>query len=186
MKMMKTMKTWTQFLDEKLNQEHDFSSTQIDLPKSLATEIIIWGRKNIPNSFLYTKEDHGREDEIHVTVLYGLKDEHPDRIKEILEPQRPVKFKLGRVSAFDSDNEYDVIKIDVNSPDLHKLHKLLKILPHEESHPRYQPHVTIAYVKKGKGKKIIGDGTFDGEVIDSKKVIFSSYNGNKTEIELKK
>ena len=161
------MKTWNNFLDEKENQ-HDFSSTQINLPKTLANEIIAWGREYIPDSFLYNKQE-SRELEIHVTVLYGLRDEDPDKVKEILETERPVKFKLGKISAFDTNEEYDVIKIEVISPNLHKLNKLLKVLPHQDSHPRYNPHVTI-----------------EGEIISAKEVIFSSYNGQKTEIELKK
>ena len=103
-----------------------------------------------------------------------------------MEQERPVKFKLGRISAFDNNEEYDVIKVEVISPDLHRLHKSLKALPHHDKHPRYQPHVTIAYVKKGKGKRIIGNGAFDGEIVKSDKVTFVSFNNEKTEIELKK
>ena len=176
------MRTWTKFLDEK-EGEHKFSSTQINLPKLLANEIATWGRKHIPDAFLYS--DEGRENETHVTVLYGLRDEGCDKVKEILEKQSPIKFKLGKISAFEN-GEYDVIKIEVNSPGLHKLHRLLKALPHHDSHPKYQPHVTIAYVKKGKGKRIIGNGTFEGEIIEANTVVFTSKNGGKTEIKLKK
>ena len=189
--MTRKLPTWQKFLDEKENQQRDFSSTQINLPKAITNEIIAFSKEHIPDSFLYQKEnnaydDYGREINSHVTILYGLKDEDPDAAKKILEQQRPVVLKLGRISAFDTNDEYDVIKIDVNSPDLHKLHKLLKALPFHNDYPRYQPHVTIAYVKKGKGKRIIGNGTFDGEIIKTNKVVFSSLNGDKTEIELKK
>jgi 2'-5' RNA ligase len=179
------MKTWNKFLDEKENNDHDFSSTQINLPKKLADEIIAWGREHIPNSFLYNN-DKGRENEIHVTALYGLRDKKPDKVKEVLKDQKSVKLKLGKISAFIDNGEYDVIKIDVNSPNLHKLHKLLKSLPHCDSHPKYIPHVTLAYVKKGKGKRIIGNGIFDGEIIESDKLTFNSFNGEKTEIKLTK
>ena len=176
------MRTWNKFLDEK-EGERDFSSTQINLPKPLAEEIIAWGRENIPDSFLY--QETGREEKMHITVLYGLRDERPDKAKEILEKEKAVKLKLGKISAFDTSGEYDVIKIEVNSPGLHKLHRLLQALPHEDSHPKYNPHVTIAYVKKGKGKRIIGNGMFDGELIETNKIMFNSKNGEKTEIKLK-
>ena len=178
------MTKWNKFLDEKEGQQHDFSSTQINLPKNLAKEIIIWGREQLPDSFLYQAE--GREDEIHVTVLYGLKDEQPNQVKEILEKQKQIKFKLGKISLFDTNEEYDVVKIEVESPGLHKLHKLLKALPHQDSHPKYNPHVTIAYVKKGKAKRIVGNSHFEGEIILGKEVIFSSFNGEKTKIALKR
>ena len=176
------MKAWNKFLDEKEGQQHDFSSTQINLPKSLANEIIEWGREHIPDSFLY--ETEGREDEIHVTVLYGLRDEEPDNVKEILEKEKQIKFKLGKISLFNTNEEYDVVKIEVESPGLHKLHRLLQALPHMDSHPKYNPHVTIAYVKKGKAKRIVGEPHFEGEIITGKEIIFSSFNGEKTKIQL--
>ena len=47
-------------------------------------------------------------------------------ITAVFELLKPVKFKLGKITAFTTNGEYDVIKIDVNSPALHKLNKLLK------------------------------------------------------------
>ena len=172
---------WAKFLDEK-ESEREFSSTQINLPKPLAKEIIAWGYENIPDSYLYSED--GRELNPHITVLYGLRDESPNKVKEILEQEKSIKLKLGKISAFETPG-YDVIKIEINSPGLHKLHRLLESLPHQDNHPRYNPHVTIAYVKKGKGKRVIGNGIFDGEIVESQKIMFGSKNGEKTIIELK-
>jgi len=175
------MKTWQQFLQEKKNTNYDFSSTQVNLPHALANKIIKWGKVHIPDNELH---ELGREDEIHATVLYGIHDSEPDAVKKLLKSIQPINIKLGKISLF-SDDEYDVIKIDVRSPDLHKLNaKLRDSLKYTSSHPIYKPHVTIAYVKKGRGKKYDGLDPFDNNSIKINQIIFSSKDGTKTTISL--
>lgn len=66
----------------------------------------------------------------------------------------PIRLFLGKVGVFegkDHGKDYDVLYVEVSSPDLVKMHEVLKKLPHVESQRVFRPHVTIAYVKAGKG-----------------------------------
>jgi len=177
------MITWQEFLEKK-NTNYDFSSTQVNLPSNLSDKILSWGKNNIPDDVLYDRKGFGREDEIHATVLFGLHDMQPNAVEKILQDAKPIKLELGKISLFSSD-EYDVVKINVKSPDLHRLNtKLKSSLEYTSTHPGYKPHVTIAYVKKGEGKKYDGNKTFDGDDATIDEVIFSSKNGTKTKIRL--
>ena len=175
------MKTWRQFLLEKA--EHEFSSTQVNLPESIAKKIREWGRQHIASGDIHPEE--GNEDEIHVTVLFGLHDNEPDEVEEALTDEPPVRLTLGKTSIFECD-DYDVVKLDVESEDLHRINaKLQKHCVYTATHPTYKPHCTIAYVKKGMGKRYAGDDTFAGTELEIGEVLFSNKNREKTVIALK-
>jgi 2'-5' RNA ligase len=180
------MTKWEQFLVEKKGQTYDFSSTQIDLPVEIARKIVAWGKENIPDDQLHVDEDggKGREDEIHVTVLFGLHDATPFRVRSVLEGHKPIKIELGTTSVFTNSDQFDVVKINVISPDLHELNKALKdACPHTCKYD-YSPHVTVAYVKKGKGWQHGRDDEFLGEKFVADEVTFSSKLKKKTKIKL--
>jgi hypothetical protein len=54
-----------------------------------------------------------------------------------------------------------VLKLDVDCDVLHKVNKELSKLPHTTEYPNYKPHVTIAYLKPGLGKKYLNIGLKD-------------------------
>lgn len=57
------------------NAKYDYSSIHVDVPKDISDDIIKWGRKEISDREIFVMPRDpglGREDEIHVTVLYGL------------------------------------------------------------------------------------------------------------------
>ena len=56
----------------------------------------------------------------------------------------------------------------------------------EESHPVYNPHATIAYVKKGEAKKYAGNKIFSGINLHLDKIVFVNNKNKETEILLKK
>ncbi len=174
----------TYIINEMKKTEYKFSSTQINLPKELSEEIIDWGKKHISDDEIFAEDGLGREDEIHITVLYGLHDKKPDDVQKILENIKPFEISLGKISVFTNPLKYDVIKIEVESEKLHELNKNLQKLPHTNAYPTYKPHVTIAYVKKGKGWKKGGDKTFLGRHFEANSIIFSSRAGSKTKINL--
>jgi hypothetical protein len=152
-------------LAEGLLQEavYKLSTTQIDLPKEIGGHIIQWGELNIADDDLYIdeKDGCGRETEQHVTVLYGLTDSTPpEELTKIVESTKPFLIEFAGVSIFENE-KYDVIKIGVVSEGLHNLQsQIRKACPNENKFPDYQPHCTIAYVKKGKGKKYAGEDVF--------------------------
>jgi len=168
------------------NAKYDYSSVHVDVPKDIADDIIKWGRKEISDREIFVMPRDpglGREDEIHVTVLYGLHTDKPDQVKELLKNQNPPKIRLGKIEVFTNPDKYDVVVIHVISNDLRKLNKLLKEnVEFTNKYNSYRPHVTISYVKKGKGWKHRGFDKWEGKEFTCDHLIFSSTNGTKHKI----
>lgn len=188
------MISFLQFVEQRSNlildkSTHEYSCVLYYLPNDISNEIYDWGMKNISNKELYVEEDenYGREKYIHCTVLYGIHDQTSSSSKKIIKNIKPFKIKLGKITAFTTSDKYDVLKIDVKSVKLHNFNKSLKgNLEVTETYPEYKPHITIAYLKKGFSEKYINEDCFEGKTIIVNKVVFSSSNGTKTEIFLKK
>jgi 2'-5' RNA ligase len=108
---------------------------------------------------VYAGEDgtHGLETDPHVTVLYGLHDEvHEDLVCRVCQgASGPVEVDVNGISKFESE-EYDVLKLDVESKLLREMNKALRGFPYTNDYDEYRPHVTIGYLKKGKADKYIG------------------------------
>lgn len=115
-------------------------------------------QSKIDDDDLYQADDnggYGKEMTPHITILFGVHGdvedkEVEDRIKEIHQPE----VEIGKVSSFEN-KLFDVLKFDINSPELHELNKLFKELPHTSDYPDYHPHITICYLKKGKLDKYL-------------------------------
>lgn len=169
---------------------HSKSSLQYKLPKDIADDILNWSMNNVPEEELYTEEeDMGREDDIHVTVFYGILDEDSKDTSNVLEEHniKPFPVRLSTITAFQNKPEYDVLKVDVESSELHKIHRLIeKYLDTESTYPEYKPHLTIAYLKKGYADKYTGRNDFQGISMIAESLEFSSKNGTKTNFDLKK
>lgn len=107
---------------------------------------------------LYNEEGYGIEPDAHVTILYGFHDEvTAEEVFDLYKlnmPLRPIELRVKGINIFES-SEYDVVKFDVESDMLKKAHDIMKDLPNTETYPEYHPHITIAYVKKGEGKKYV-------------------------------
>lgn len=97
---------------------------------------------------------YGREKyrDAHVTILYGF---HAgvelDDIKEATTKYSVRDIRVEKIGYFEGSS-YDVVKIDLNYQFLKDLNREMKEFPYTNSFPKYQAHMTIAYVKKGKGK----------------------------------
>ena len=134
---------------------HNYSWVFVDLPKD-AQQIMLPFTKDIDKEDLYIKEgDAGIEKDPHITVKYGLETDDLKMVKEQIAKEKGGKIYLGKSTIFEGD-EYDVVKIDVESEALSRLHEKLNTLPHADKHAEYHAHATIAYVKSGKGKKYLG------------------------------
>ena len=166
---------------------HDYSSTQVDLPEKEAGEIRSFSEK-IPETELYTDPKdpgYGRETEPHITVRYGMESIDPEEIAPAFKGVGPVRARLGKLSIFETD-KYDVVKVDIESDDLRAANKKVgETVPVPgETFSDYQPHITVAYVKKGEGKKYIGDKSFEGKEITIDHVTLSAKGGKRNKIQL--
>lgn len=161
-----------------INAKYDYSSIHICFPQDLANSIINWGKTNISDDDIYVTHNDptfGREDDIHTTILYGIHKEYID-----LKIQKTIKVKLGKINCFTNSPKYDVVVIDVISEDLKQLNKeMTETIEHTNRYGSYKPHATIAFVKKGKGKKHLNLNLWEGIEFDSNQIIFSSKEGPK-------
>jgi 2'-5' RNA ligase len=162
-------------------QVHDFSSTQVPI-QGRASEIARKMQNQIQPSDLGPE---GKENEHHVTVKYGIAFQTPtQRMRQALRQFGPVQATLGKTSIFENPDA-DVLKVDVHSPDLNRLHKAIsKLAPTKDTHPVYQPHLTLAYLKPGKGKKYVGDSSLEGHQLTFSHVQFSGKRGHQERMPL--
>ena len=103
-------------------------------------------------------EEYGIEEEAHVTVLYGFNQTVTKKnIKPVMEDKCifHTDIEFVGISLFENE-KYDVIKLDVKSEKLNEYNKFFsENFPFESNFPDYKPHLTIAYVKSGLGKKYV-------------------------------
>jgi len=148
-----------------LEQKFSYSTTQINLPSPLDDFVVKWGRMHVQDQDLYYFDDGGggRETEPHITVLYGLLEPEPsDALRQIVRRTSPFWIRLGPTSLFENE-DFDVLKFSVVSPDLEALSGAIRqACPNENKYPKYIPHATIAYVKKGRAKHLNGLYPFEG------------------------
>lgn len=120
-----------------------------------------WGKivSQVKEDDLYVDRSEsifGKEVEPHITLLYGLhKDINHRKLIEDLESIKPITIKLKSINLFEND-DFDVLKIDVESEHLKKARDLF-INKYDNTQPfdDYNPHITIAYLKKGRGYKYV-------------------------------
>ncbi len=167
---------------------HSYASTQLDLPEGIAKKLAAFA-ESIPSHDL---AEAGRETDWHITLKYGLQDEGEEKARAILAAVSLITVRLGCMSIFRhdgnkpaEDGEHDVLKIDVESPDLHALHELLsRSLANTETFPEYRPHLTLAYLLPGKAAQYIGDDCFDGIRLTFDAVSFCRKDGVKVSLPL--
>ena len=180
------MQRFRKFLEMK-NTQYDFSSIHVDLPTPLAKEIQNWGNTKILDDDIFvsqTDPSFGREDEMHVTVLYGIHSESSEQVNKLIKDGK-LKVTLGKVEVFSNPLKFDVIVVAVDSPDLIALNeKMRKDIEYTNKYSEYKPHVTVAYVKNGKGWQHQGYDKWKGKEFSCNYIVFSSKNGSKERISI--
>lgn len=140
-------------LHEKEGVKYDKDCVLLLTPNNLWDETI----QKISDQDLYTEDEkYGKENEAHITLLYGLfiGKYNNDQVESILYDYTKVHFAITGIGVFENpDKPYDVVKFDIVSEDCITLNEKLKELPYENDFPDYHPHMTLAYVKKGLGNK---------------------------------
>lgn len=168
----------------KIPAKHDWSSAQFNMPPEIAMAIKDFSR-DIDKQRMTVD---GREKEPHITILYGIETDDPSKIIDAPRDKGPISLKIGKLSLFQNDDA-DVLKLGVDSSDLHDLNKHLRgELPHVDKQDDYAPHCTVCYLKSGEGSRFVGKSIegATGETVQGHTVRFSSKSGAKRDIALKK
>ena len=177
------IKNYIQFIKE--SSGYEYGCVMVEVPVSNWNEITSY----IDPEDVYTGDDdtHGIQDNPHVTILYGLHDGvTEEQIKSVFEGfTESINIEVDGIGIFEN-KDYDVVKFNVN-PDgaLQELHNRLSEFPNSNSFPDYKPHITIAYVNKGTGKKYLKpDYKYTVKNVD--KITYSMADGTETEFEYNK
>ena len=137
--------------EEQQDDTYDYSCVMCMAPFSLKCKIVDIVN-SIPTEALHS---YGKDYEPHVTGLFGIHSCDFDEIKSAISDLNPfVRFKIIGLSLFENE-DFDVLKFDIESPDMCELNCKLKTLDHTNNYPDYHPHLTIAYLKPGMGKQFI-------------------------------
>jgi DNA topoisomerase-1 len=148
------------------------------LPDDLAEELIQWGKANIPADDLDPKE--GMEMEKHVTVLYGFDtDFDTSRLAPLLT--KPIAMTLGKITRFRCpDKGYDVLKVDIESPDAEALNAAIKKAFMDDgvtpSGYDYHAHCTLAYIKPDHCTNLDGSDASSGRKVTVNELLYSLPN----------
>ena len=147
-------------LREMLTENRDASARRGCLMAMLSKEdtakILKFSKQLIKDEDLYLEgNEYGRENESHVTIRYGfINDLNEIEIRQLLKGHKPFVVEIEGLDKFDTHPSYDVAMFKVSSPVLRKLNEMSGIHLNECDYPDYNPHLTLAYVQKGRFNKI--------------------------------
>ena len=164
------------------------AATQFDMPAPIRAQALLYASRIDPAD-LYTPPDDWSssaiETDTHVTIKYGIRPDMLPVVSRIAAETIPMVLRFGPVTLFTENPEFDVVKVEVESNELRSLNGRLAALPgSDNSRPFYNPHLTIAYVRKGAGSKYIGAGPLTGQSVTVNQLTFSDPDGNKTAVPL--
>jgi DNA polymerase III epsilon subunit-like protein/2'-5' RNA ligase len=173
------IKNYIQFIKESING-HKYGCVMVDIPVSNWNEIT----SSIDPEDIFHGDENGDpkgiQEDPHVTILYGLHDGvTEDEVKSVFDNfDGEINIKVDGIDIFEN-KDFDVVKFNVK-PDgaLQYLHDELSKFPNSNQFPDYKPHITIAYVKKGTGKKYIKPD-YKYEVKNVNKITYSMSDGKK-------
>ena len=159
------------------NREYAFLMVDYETP-SIIKDL----QKKIPSRELYTEEDnedYGLEKQSHVTLVPCLdNDIDIDKLKSYLKPIDEYDIVLTDISKFECE-KFDVLKCAVKSKALKDTNK--EIVDKFETHSEYKdynPHMTIAYMKKGMADKYLKKILDKLILLKAKNFNFSYFDGD--------
>jgi len=167
---------------------YKYSCAMLNLSDNVSPILQYWCKKYIPSENLYVNEDQGIEGYVnlsHVTIKYGLHDTNPQKLIAIAKGYGPIEVKFGPVEKFDTNPEFDVIKVNIDSDKLRYLNNAItKDMEHSDQFNTYKPHATLAYVKKGSCDQLVGNDFFESLFDTIAEIYFASKDGQEHFIEL--
>jgi len=158
-RVLATARQWRRLIEQRTS-EISASSSKYGVVKVVMPEEVIRRHERVTDriSSMDLGVTKGIEHEPHVTIIHGLHNADPDPVREILELSAPIRLHFGKVRCFLATDEspFDVLYIPVVSPQLPALHAALRGLPGTYTYPHYTPHMTLAYLRPGRGLKYDG------------------------------
>lgn len=134
---------------------HSACSVQLHMPYKVACNIRNWGYRHIKEKDLFYGNDEkghlwgGRERDTHITISIGLEDEKEEQVLQKVCDKLPIKVAIGKVQRFEC-GECDVLYFPVlPNEKLNEIYNEVIPLVKFPSQWGFNPHSTIAYVKKG-------------------------------------
>jgi hypothetical protein len=175
------VKKYIQFVKESTG--YKLGCVMVEVPVSNWNEITSIINKD--DLYEVEGENYGIQDNPHLTLLYGLKPNiTKEQVEQVLEKSvdgEKIEIEIENIGLFENDN-FDVVKFNIKKTEqLQKLFDSLSELPNENTFPDYNPHMTIAYVKKGLGKKYTKPYSHK---VSSNDICYSMANGEKIYFEI--
>jgi 2'-5' RNA ligase len=165
-------------------QTYDYGCVMLYFDENILNDI----HQIIQPEDLYIEGDgYGLEREPHCTLLYGLHPEVTDKnVEDVIGNFTYTTCKCHNVSCFENE-KYDVLKYDVMGDNLFETNEKLKQYPYTSNFPNYHPHMTIGYLKPGKGKKYIDlvNETFKELQPHPQYVVYSKPSGDKVKFNIR-
>lgn len=167
---------------------YKYSCAMLNLSDDVSSIVKYWTKKNIPTEHLYISDDkgiNGYSEESHVTICYGITDTNPKNLIKIANGYGPIELKFCKVDKFDTNPDFDVIKITMDSDKLRYLNNsITKNMTCVSDFSTYEPHTTLAYVKKGSCDNLVGDTFFESLFDTVDEIYFASRDGQEHFIDL--
>lgn len=131
------------------SEKREYSSTQVTFGGRFRQEFLSFSAA-VPANMI---GEDGREDEPHLTILYGIISDSPETVRSYIEASVPFGVMVSGFSLFELP-ACDVLKADVISPGAHDLRsKMAAAIPYKTDFPLYSPHITISFLKKDRSKR---------------------------------
>lgn len=171
--------------EQKKDNKHEFGCLMLEVPFENWQKVL----SKISKEDLYEEEgnEYGLETEPHVTVLYGLHEEVDEEklinfVKEFCK-SAPIEIEISKMGVF-KNSKFEVLKLDVESVTLKSLNKALsENFPYTSKFSTYEPHITIAYLKKGTSSKYLKELKSPIQKILNT-FIYSKIDGTKTNFKI--
>jgi len=171
------------------DKKYPYSSTHVEMSSDVKDAFLEKGKKIVSKPQLYKPDNkfYGLTDYPHITVLYGIHAKDPSvELMDIVETYPKFTITLGNISLFKGDeqnNPFDVIKLDINCPDLHALNTaFMNCCEFTSDYPDYNPHSTVAYVQPNTHDHLVGLPAFQGWSFIVDKIVFSGKDGTERSI----
>jgi len=161
------------------DSSYGMASTQFELRGTVSAALSGMRKKIDPDDL----SAGGLEEDPHITLLFGITDPAalPKLQNAVMLNFSSPRAAFSGIGVFEGD-DFDVLVVLVESPNLMEMHRVVeKTVVNEQTHPNYTPHVTLAYLKKGRA-----DGYSDLKAPEMSfpldRLVFSRRDGSKVEI----